>query len=73
MSQQNNNNNLSGSTLKDFLLTNNVKSKSDIEYGKKVAVIISGYVKGNTGYFFDRNARFRKNRQLANGRYDMSY
>lgn len=62
----------SGQSLKDFQLTTDVKSKSDIEYGKRVAQNIYSTIYGNQSYFWIRNNRFRKNRQIANGKIDMS-
>ena len=62
----------SGQSLKDFQLTTDVKSKSDIEYGKRVAQTIYSTIYGNQSYFWIRNNRFRKNRQIANGKIDMS-
>jgi hypothetical protein len=64
--------NASGSPLKDFQLTTDVKSKSDFTYGKDVAQNIYSTIYGNQSYFWIRNNRFRKNRQIANGRIDMS-
>jgi len=57
--------------LKSFLLTNNSKQKLDFEYGKKIAININGQIRGTNSYFFMRNARFRKNRLMANGRMDI--
>jgi hypothetical protein len=62
----------SGQSLKDFQLTTNVPSKSDLDYGRKVAQNIYGTIYGNQSYFWIRNNRFRKNRQIANGKIDMS-
>lgn len=64
--------NASGSPLKDFQLTTDVKSKSDFTYGKDVAQNIYSTIYGNQSYFWIRNNRFRKNRQIANGKIDMS-
>jgi hypothetical protein len=61
-----------GQALKSFQLTTNVKSKSDFEYGRKVAQNIYATIYGNQTYFWIRNNRFRKNRQIANGKIDMS-
>jgi hypothetical protein len=58
--------------MKDFQLTTDVKSKSDWTYGKKVAQNIYSTAYGNQSYFWIRNNRFRKNRQIANGKMDMS-
>ena len=62
----------SGQPLKDFQLTTNVASKSDISFGKKVAESIYSTIYGNQTYFWIRNNRFRKNRQIATGKIDMS-
>lgn len=58
----------SGQVLKSFQLTTDVKSKSDLGFGIKMARYFDGQLGGNTGYFFARNARFKKNRDMANGR-----
>jgi hypothetical protein len=63
--------NVENGTVKSFLLTNDTKSKSDEDYGKRIAQYINGVVRGTNSYFFARNARFRKNRLLANGRLDI--
>ena len=65
-------NNASGQALKDFQLTTDVKSKKDFIYGKEVAQNIYSTIYGNQSYFWIRNNRFRKNRQIANGKMDMS-
>ena len=65
-------NNASGQALKDFQLTTDVKSKTDFTYGIKVAQNIYSTIYGNQSYFWIRNNRFRKNRQIANGKIDMS-
>lgn len=56
--------------LRQFLLTQEgVKDKSSKEYGLSVSREIFGYViSGLQGYFYNRNARFIKNRNYANGR-----
>jgi hypothetical protein len=41
-------------------------------YGKNVAQSIYSTIYGNQTYFWLRNNRFRKNRQIANGKIDMS-
>jgi len=64
--------NTSGQSLKDFQLTTDLPSKSDFEYGKRVAQNIYSTIYGNQTYFWLRNNRFRKNRQIANGKIDMS-
>lgn len=65
-------NSASGQALKDFQLTTDVKSKKDLVYGNEVAKNIYSTVYGNQSYFWIRNNRFRKNRQIANGKIDMS-
>lgn len=64
--------NSSGQALKEFQLTTDVSSKKDFEYGKRVAQNIYGTIYGNQSYFWIRNNRFRKNRQIANAKLDMS-
>ena len=64
--------NSSGQSMKDFQLTTDLASKSDILYGKRVAQNIYSTIYGNQSYFWIRNNRFRKNRQIANGKIDMS-
>ena len=64
--------NSSGQSMKDFQLTTDIASKSDILYGKRVAQNIYSTIYGNQSYFWIRNNRFRKNRQIANGKIDMS-
>lgn len=60
--------------IKDFQLkeaTSSEKSKS--EYGIRIAKYISATVnQGIGGYFFDRNARYRQNRNAAAGKIDMT-
>jgi hypothetical protein len=58
--------------MKDFQLTTDVPSKKDFAYGKRVAQNIYSTIYGNQSYFWIRNNRFRKNRQIANGKIDMS-
>ena len=67
-----NNNESTGQPLKDFQTTTNVAEKSDIAFGKKVAETIYSTIYGNQTYFWIRNNRFRKNRQIATGKIDMS-
>ncbi len=59
--------------LKNFQLTEDgITKKSDEAYGLKLAQYISSTVNsGVGGYYFNRNARFRQNRNAANGRIDM--
>ena len=65
-------NDSSGQSMKDFQLTTDVSSKKDFAYGKRVAQNIYSTIYGNQSYFWIRNNRFRKNRQIANGKIDMS-
>lgn len=58
-------------SLKQFQLTPNVQSKKDWAYGESIAKAIYGQVTGVSSYFFLRNQRFRKNREIANGRMNM--
>lgn len=58
-------------TLRDFQLTQDVKSKQDISYGKKVAEYIISTIGVNQGYFFSRNTAFQVNRNWANGKVDV--
>jgi hypothetical protein len=62
-----------GDILKDFQLSRlSIAEKSKSEYGIKIAQKIWGtVVSGFGGYFFNRNARFQKNRNYANGRIDV--
>jgi len=64
--------NSSGQSLKNFQITTDVASKKDYLYGKNVAQNIYSTIYGNQTYFWLRNNRFRKNRQIANGKVDMS-
>ena len=64
--------NSSGQSLKDFQITTDIPSKSDYLYGTRVAQSIYSTIYGNQTYFWLRNNRFRKNRQIANGKRDMS-
>ena len=62
-----------GDVLKEFQLSElSVSEKSTKEFGLKIAQKIWGYTSsGITGYYYNRNARFRKNRNYANGRMDI--
>ena len=62
----------SGQSMKAFQITTDVPSKSDFLYGKNVAQTIYSTIYGNQSYFWIRNNRFRKNRQIANGKIDMT-
>ncbi len=64
--------NSSGQSIKDFQITTDIPSKSDYLYGTRVAQSIYSTIYGNQTYFWLRNNRFRKNRQIANGKIDMS-
>lgn len=63
----------SGESLKQFqLTTQSIKDKSSKEYGLAISKYIASTVSFNTaGYYFNRNARFVKNRNYANGRVDV--
>jgi hypothetical protein len=60
--------------IKDFQLKEATSSeKSKPEYGIRIAKYISATVnQGIGGYFFDRNARYRQNRNAAAGKIDMT-
>ena len=60
-------------TLQEFQIAElSIKDKSSPEYGKKLSKKIWGQVIGGIGgYYFNRDARFRKNRNYANGRIDV--
>src|ERR1039457_1387130 len=60
-------------TLKNFQISDiSIKDKSSKEYGHKISEMISGTVyAGLGGYYFNRNARFSKNRNYANGKLDV--
>jgi len=62
-----------GDALKQFQLTEaGIKDKLSKDYGSSVAKQIFGYtMSGLQGYFYNRNARFIKNRNYANGRIDV--
>ena len=64
--------NSNGEAIKKFQITTDVSSKKDYMYGKNVAQSIYSTIYGNQTYFWLRNNRFRKNRQIANGKIDMS-
>lgn len=63
-----------GTNLRQFQLTqDSIKSKSDKAYGLSISQYINNTIQGGTtGYYFNRNARFRQNRNSANGRINMS-
>lgn len=58
--------------LKRFQLSSDVKWKSDIKVGHRIAKDIQATLGGNTSYYFIRNSRFAKNTSMVAGRYDMS-
>ncbi len=64
---------LSKDPLMEFQLANlSVNEKSSKEFGLQVSKKIWGFVvSGLGGYYFNRNTRFRKNRNYANGRIDV--
>lgn len=63
----------SGDALKSFQIDQiPIKDKESKEYGRAISEFISGSVYGGLGgYYYDRNARFLKNRAYANGRLDV--
>lgn len=65
-----NNQNISGSSYKDFLLTKDVQSKLSPKYGKIIAEDIEAKYTANSAsaYFFLRNARFKTNILWAAGK-----
>lgn len=65
-------NSASGQVVKDFQLTTDVKSKSEMAFGLRIAQYIQATLGGNSSYYFIRNSRFAKNRSMIAGRYDMS-
>lgn len=65
-------NTATGNAVKDFQLSNDIKSKSDLAFGLRIARYIQSTLGGNTSYYFIRNSRFAKNRSMIAGRYDMS-
>lgn len=67
---QSNNQQISGSTYKDFLLTKNVENKRNPEYGLKLAQDIEAKYSAGTSnsYTFLRNDRFKTNILWASGK-----
>jgi hypothetical protein len=56
------------SIVKAFQLNNiSISKKSDKAYGEELCKYIVTTLGGNTGYYFSRNARYKRNRDLANG------
>ena len=66
-------NGLDGDILETFQLTTaGIKDKSSKEWGLAISKFISGTTDFSTGgYYVNRNARFIKNRNYANGRIDI--
>lgn len=62
-----------GMALKEFQLTTaSIKDKSKKEYGLSICRYINSTINFSTGgYYFQRNARFIKNRNYSNGRIDI--
>lgn len=62
-----------GDVLKEFQLADlSISEKSTKDFGLKMSRKIWGYViSGLGGYYYNRNARFTKNRNFANGRIDV--
>jgi hypothetical protein len=62
-----------GEALRQFQLTGQtIKEKSSRDYGLAISRYINSTTQFNTGgYYFNRNARFIKNRNYANGRIDI--
>lgn len=60
------------SILKNFQLTTDVKSKLDPEYGTAISKYIYSTLSGTSSYYWVRNARFKANRDIANGRINMT-
>lgn len=58
-------------SFKDFVLTDDVKSKREMSYGKTVARAIEAQMAGTTSYYYLRNARYATNRKWASGRIDV--
>lgn len=60
--------------IKNFQLDrSSIAEKSKPEYGSKLAKYIAATVnQGIGGYYFDRNARYRQNRNAAAGKIDMT-
>lgn len=63
-------NKLGGDALKSFQLDQlSISEKENPEFGKQIAQKIWGSViTGVGGYYYNRNARFRKNRDFEIGR-----
>lgn len=61
------------SALKEFQIDDiSIKDKSSEEWGLRISQMIESTVfSGLGGYYFDRNARFAKNRNYANGKLDV--
>lgn len=72
MAEYQSNSDTSTSPLKGFQITEDVRDKRQKSYGKRVSAEIWGRINGVSSYFWLRNNRFRKNRLIANGKFDMS-
>lgn len=57
--------------LRNFQLTSDTKEKRGMVYGKNLGAYINSTIRSNNSYYWIRNNRFRKNRNIANGRIDM--
>ena len=62
-----------GTTLQEFQLSSqSIQSKSSKEWGLAISKYIDTTIQsGYGGYYFNRNARFRANRNAANGKVNM--
>lgn len=61
-----------GESLKLFQLTTaGIKEKSSKDFGLAISKYIASTCSFSTGYYFQRNSRFIKNRNYANGRIDV--
>lgn len=62
-----------GTTLQEFQLSSqSIKSKSSKEWGLAISKYIDTTIQsGYGGYYFNRNARYRANRNAANGKVNM--
>jgi len=62
----------SAEIIKQFQLAPlSIKDKSDKDFGLSIARYIDSTIGGSSGYYFNRNARYRINRDWANGRMDI--
>ena len=60
-----------GSPLKEFQLTTDIKSKLEPAFGEEISRKIMLTCTGVASYYYVRNARFKKNRDIANGQMDI--